>query len=73
MSTGLSSYKALIDSRSFFLLNQQNLEQHKNQCGKGIPKFLSNGNPRKDFALLDLIEGRIHLKLRLQSRFDVIT
>jgi hypothetical protein len=34
-------------------------EQHKNQCGKGIPKFLSNGNPRKDFALLDLIEGRI--------------
>ena len=34
-------------------------EQHKNQCGRGIPKFLSNGNPRKDFALLDLIEGRI--------------
>jgi hypothetical protein len=34
-------------------------EKHKNQCGKGIPKFLSNGNPRKDFALLDLIEGRI--------------
>jgi hypothetical protein len=34
-------------------------EQHKNQCGKGIPKFLSNGNARKDFALLDLIEGRI--------------
>jgi len=34
-------------------------EQHKNQSGKGIPKFLSNGNPRKDFALLDLIEGRI--------------
>lgn len=34
-------------------------EQHKNQSGKGIPKFLSNGNPRKDFALLDIIEGRI--------------
>jgi hypothetical protein len=34
-------------------------EQHKNQCGKGIPKFLSNGSPRKEFALLDLIEGRI--------------
>jgi hypothetical protein len=34
-------------------------EQHKNQSGKGIPKFLSNGNPRRDFALLDIIEGRI--------------
>jgi hypothetical protein len=34
-------------------------DQHKNQSGKGIPKFLSNGNPRKDFALLDIIEGRI--------------
>ena len=34
-------------------------DKHKNQSGKGIPKFLSNGNPRKDFALLDLIEGRI--------------
>ena len=34
-------------------------DTHKNQSGKGIPKFLSNGNPRKDFALLDLIEGRI--------------
>jgi hypothetical protein len=38
---------------------QSLFEKHKNQCGKGIPKFLSNGNPRKDFALLDLIEGRI--------------
>ena len=28
-------------------------DKHKNQSGKGIPKFLSNGNPRKDFALLD--------------------
>ena len=36
-------------------------DKHKNQSGKGIPKFLSNGNPRKDFALLDLIEGRIKL------------
>jgi hypothetical protein len=34
-------------------------DQHKNQSGKGIPKFLSNGNPRKDFSLLDIIEGRI--------------
>ncbi len=34
-------------------------EQHKNQSGKGIPKFLSNGKPRKDFALLDIIEGRL--------------
>jgi len=30
-------------------------DKHKNQSGKGIPKFLSNGNPRKDFALLDLV------------------
>jgi hypothetical protein len=35
-------------------------ESHKNQSGKGIPKFLSNnGNKKKDPALLDVIEGRI--------------
>jgi hypothetical protein len=34
-------------------------EQHKNQSGKGIPKFLSNGKPRSDFSLLDVIEGRV--------------
>lgn len=35
-------------------------EAHKNQAGKGIPKFLSNnGNKKKDPALLDVIEGRI--------------
>jgi hypothetical protein len=32
-------------------------EQHKNQSGKGIPKFLTNG--KKDVALLDIIEGRV--------------
>jgi hypothetical protein len=32
-------------------------EQHKNQSGKGIPKFLNNG--KKDVALLDIIEGRV--------------
>lgn len=31
-------------------------EEHKNQCGKGIPKFLRVGG--KEPALLDLIEGR---------------
>tara|TARA_R100000951_G_C2629825_1_gene177260 strand:- start:100 stop:717 length:618 start_codon:yes stop_codon:yes gene_type:complete len=31
-------------------------ESHKNQCGKGIPKFLNNG--KKAPALLDIIEGR---------------
>jgi len=35
-------------------------EAHKNQSGKGIPKFLSNnGTRKKDPALLDVIEGRI--------------
>lgn len=34
-------------------------DTHLNQSGKGIRKFLSNGNPRKDFGLLDLIEGRV--------------
>jgi hypothetical protein len=35
-------------------------ESHKNQAGKGIPKFLSN-TPfgKKDPAILDIIEGRI--------------
>jgi len=32
-------------------------EQHKNQSGKGIPKFLRNGG--KEPALTDIIEGRI--------------
>ena len=31
-------------------------EEHKNQCGKGIPKFLRVGG--KEPVLLDLIEGR---------------
>ena len=30
---------------------------HKNQCGKGIPKFLKN--KKKEPALLDIIEGRV--------------
>ena len=33
------------------------LEAHKNQAGKGIPKFLSSGG--KEPPLIDLIEGRI--------------
>ena len=32
-------------------------EQHKNQCGKGIPKFLNGG--KKTPAIVDIIEGRI--------------
>ena len=32
-------------------------EDHKNQSGKGIPKFLKNG--KKEPALLDIIEGRV--------------
>ena len=35
-------------------------EVHKNQCGKGIPKFLSNSPfSKNDPAILDVIEGRI--------------
>lgn len=33
------------------------LELHKNQAGKGIPKFLINGG--KEPPLMDLIEGRL--------------
>jgi hypothetical protein len=32
-------------------------EQHKNQSGKGIPKFLNPG--KSDFNVLDIIEGRL--------------
>ena len=32
-------------------------ELHKNQCGKGIPKFLKGSG--KEPALLDIIEGRV--------------
>jgi len=38
-------------------------EQHKNQSGKGIPKFLNGG--KKFPAILDIIEGRID-----SSHFD---
>jgi hypothetical protein len=34
-------------------------EQHKNQCGKGIPKFLSNGKSKGDFSIADILEGRV--------------
>lgn len=33
--------------------------KHKNQCGKGIPKFLNNS--KKEPKLLDIIEGRIDI------------
>jgi hypothetical protein len=32
-------------------------DKHKNQCGKGIPKFLNNKG--KEPLLLDIIEGRV--------------
>jgi len=38
-------------------------EQHKNQSGKGIPKFLNGG--KKTPAIVDIIEGRID-----SSHFD---
>jgi hypothetical protein len=31
--------------------------KHKNQCGKGIPKFLNNS--KKEPKLLDILEGRV--------------
>ena len=35
-------------------------ELHKNQCGKGIPKFIKNSNfNKKEPAILDIVEGRI--------------
>ena len=34
-------------------------EQHLNQSGKGIPKFLSNSG--KEPALLDIVEGRVDI------------
>ena len=40
--------------------NESNItlfEKHKNQCGKGILKFLNNS--KKEPALLDIIEGRV--------------
>jgi hypothetical protein len=34
-------------------------DKHKNQCGKGIPKFLNNS--KKEPKLLDILEGRIDI------------
>jgi hypothetical protein len=36
-------------------------EKHKNQCGKGIPKFLSNSSKAK-IKLDDILEGRIPIE-----------
>lgn len=33
--------------------------KHKNQCGKGIPKFLNNS--KKEPKLLDILEGRVDI------------
>ena len=37
-------------------------EQHKNQSGKGIPKFLTKSSSKKEWNILDVIEGRISVK-----------
>ena len=38
-------------------------EIHKNQCGKGIPKFLTGNNAAKSkWNILDVIEGRLSSK-----------
>jgi hypothetical protein len=37
--------------------NQTLFDKHKNQSGKGIPKFLKSSG--KDPALIDIVEGRI--------------
>lgn len=50
-------------------------DRHKNQSGKGIPKFLSGNVDRTEPSILDIIEGRVSvdhftpekIKLRLLS------
>jgi len=37
-------------------------ESHKNQSGKGIPKFLTKSSSKKEWNILDVIEGRISVK-----------
>lgn len=34
-------------------------EVHKNQCGKGIPKFLKHSTHKSQWDVLDIIEGRL--------------
>lgn len=35
-------------------------ELHKNQCGKGIPKFVTHSNfNKKEPAIIDIVEGRV--------------
>jgi hypothetical protein len=36
-------------------------DMHKNQCGKGIPKFISHNNTfkKREPAILDIVEGRV--------------
>jgi len=42
-------------------------EKHKNQSGKGIPKFLNQG--KKDPALIDVVEGRVDPEMPLIMHF----
>ena len=37
-------------------------DSHKNQSGKGIPKFLTKSSSKKEWNILDVIEGRISVK-----------
>jgi hypothetical protein len=47
------SYHEFEGGRSLF-------EAHKNQSGKGIPKFLTGNNARKSqWSVLDVVEGRV--------------
>ena len=45
-------------------------EQHKNQSGKGIPKFLKGSG--KEPALLDIIEGRVSASHFTPAKFESI-
>jgi hypothetical protein len=49
----MKSYKHPETGESLF-------DMHKNQCGKGIPKFIThNAFGKKEPAILDIVEGRV--------------
>jgi len=53
--TWAKKYHEVEGGRSLF-------EAHKNQAGKGIPKFLTGHNAKSKWDIKDIIEGRVSVK-----------
>lgn len=59
LNCGYTHYKRYAKMYIDEVTGKSLFELHKNQCGKGIPKFLSGNFKKTEFNIIDVIEGRI--------------